>query len=139
MKLLPLPLLLALALPVLPFSALAATPAKPTAKPAAKTEAAKPVAAQPALTPEVLLEQSRDAQNKGDAELAQRLAQAAIVADPARPGSYVALGELYAAAGQGDYARSCYDAALEIDPADARATAAIAALSNAKATAANSP
>jgi len=36
----------------------------------------------------------------------------AIVADPARPTSYVALGDLYAEAGQADYARSFYDAAL---------------------------
>ena len=137
MRLVPIAFLLLLALP-----AHAATPAKSAAKPeATKPAAAKPVAAaaQPAATPEALLEQSRDAQNKGEAELAVRLAQAAIVADPARPASYVALGDLYAAAGQGEFARSYYDAALEIDPADAGAKTAIAALSNAKATAANSP
>ena len=33
---------------------------------------------------------------KGDTELALRLAQSAIVADPARPSSYVALGDIYA-------------------------------------------
>ena len=54
-----------------------------------------------------------------------RLAQAAIVADPARTGSYVALGDIYAAAGQPDYARSYYDAALDIDPADAAAQKAL--------------
>jgi len=126
------------------LSALPAHAAPRAAKPAAAkpvAAAAKPVvaAAQPAATPEALLEQSRDAQNKGEAELALRLAQAAIVADPARPASYVALGELYAAAGQADYARSFYDAALEIDPADSGAQRAVAALGNAKATAANSP
>jgi tetratricopeptide (TPR) repeat protein len=95
-----------------------------------------------AATPDpatALLEQSRDAQNKGEAELAVRMAQAAIVADPARPASYVALGDLYATAGQGEFARSFYDAALEIDPADAGAQHAIAALGNNKATAAASP
>ena len=122
------PLLLAPLLLALP--AHAATPAKP--------EPAK-LATGPADPVSALLEQSRDAQSKGEAELAQRLAQAAIVADPARPASYVALGDLYAAAGQGEFARSYYDAALEIDPADTGAQRAIAALGNAKATATNSP
>ena len=80
-----------------------------------------------------------DAQARGEAELAVRLAQSAIVADPARPGSYVALGDLYAAAGQGEFARSYYDAALQIEPTDVEAQRAIAALSDAKATAANHP
>jgi Tfp pilus assembly protein PilF len=130
MKLLPIPLLLLLALP-----AMAATPAKkPVTSPPAKAAAATP--ADPVAA---LLEQSRDAQTRGEAELAVRLAQSAIVADPARPGSYVALGDLYAAAGQGEFARSYYDAALQIDPADAGAAHAISALGNAKATAANRP
>jgi Tfp pilus assembly protein PilF len=111
----------------------AATPAKPApARPAAAS-------AQPADPAAALLEQSRDAQSKGEAELAQRLVQAAIVADPARPASYVALGDLYAAAGQSEFARSYYDAALEIDPADLGANRAIAALGSARATAANNP
>lgn len=127
-----LPSLLAVPL-LLALPAYAATPAKPlAARPA-------PAAAQPADPVAALLEQSRDAQSRGEAELAQRLAQAAIVADPARPASYVALGDLYAAAGQSEFARSYYDAALEIDPADGGATRAIAALGNARATAANSP
>jgi Flp pilus assembly protein TadD len=130
MKLLPIPLLLLLALP-----AMAATPAKKPATPApAKAAAATP--ADPVLA---LLEQSRDAQVRGEAELAVRLAQSAIVADPARPGSYVALGDLYATAGQSDFARSYYNAALQIEPADAEAQRAIAALGNAKTTAANRP
>jgi tetratricopeptide (TPR) repeat protein len=128
MKRLILPLALALALP-----AHAATPAKSAAKPAA----AKP--ATPTDPVAALLEQSRDAQLRGEAELAVRLAQAAIVADPARPSSYVALGNLYAAAGQGEFARSFYDAALDIDPADTAAQAAIAALGRPPATAANAP
>lgn len=132
MKHFALPLLLALAVP-----ALAATPAKPVSKPAPKAAPAKPApTAIVADTPDSLLEQSRDAQARGEAELAKRMAQAAIVADPARTASYVALGNLYAASGQAEFARSFYDAALEIDPADAGAKAAIAALDSAKATAA---
>ena len=132
MKLLSLSLVLvALALPAA-APAKAATPAKPRpARPEAAASAGDPVAA--------LLEQSRDAQAKGEAELALRLAQAAIVADPARPSSYVALGELYAMTGQDTYARSYYEAALQIDPADAGAKAAVAALGAAKTTAANRP
>jgi Tfp pilus assembly protein PilF len=67
---------------------------------------------------------------KGDTELAVRLAQAAIVADPARPRSYVALGDIYAEAGQPDYARSFYDQALGIDPADADALKALTTLNH---------
>jgi tetratricopeptide (TPR) repeat protein len=128
MKILALPILLVLALP-----AFAATPARKPATPApAKTAQAAP----PTDPVAALLEQSRDAQARGEAELALRLAQSAIVADPARPGSYVALGDLYAAAGQGEFARSYYDAALDIDPADTAAKAAVASLGSAKATAA---
>ncbi len=132
MKLLSLSLVLvALALPAA-APAKAATPAKPRpARPETVASAGDPVTA--------LLEQSRDAQAKGEAELALRLAQSAIVADPARPSSYVALGELYAMTGQDTYARSYYEAALQIDPADAGAKAAVAALGTAKTTAANRP
>ena len=48
------------------------------------------------MTVETLLSQAHDAVGKGDTELAVRLAQSAIVADPARPASYVALGDIYA-------------------------------------------
>jgi tetratricopeptide (TPR) repeat protein len=126
------PLLLAPLLLALPAQAATPTKTAPT-----KPGAAAP--AQPADPVAALLEQSRDAQSKGEAGLAQRLAQAAIVADPARPAAYVALGDLYAAAGQSEFARSYYAAALEIDPADLGASRAIAALGNARATAANSP
>src|SRR4051812_16275175 len=93
------------------------------------------VAAVPAFaatTPEAaqLITQAQDAQVKGDHELALRLAQAAIVADPTRPDPYVALGEIYARQGQPEYARSYYDAALEIDPQDAAALRAIAGLAS---------
>ena len=92
-----------------------------------------------AATPEAsaLITQAQDAQVKGEHELALRLAQSAIVADPAKPAPYVALGDLYARQGQSEFARSYYDLALEIDPQDAAAQRAIAALvSPAKAAAA---
>ncbi len=91
----------------------------------------------PAVT--ALLTQSQEAAVKGDTELALRMAQAAIVADPANTTAYVALGNLYAQAGQGDYARSYYDAALQIDPQDAAALRAIAALATPAQAASNTP
>jgi Tfp pilus assembly protein PilF len=116
--------------PALP--AWAATPAKPApARPA-------PAIAAPADPVAALLDQAREAQGRGEMELAFRLTEAAIVADPARTSSYVALGDLYSTQGQADYARTYYDAALEIDPSDAAARRGEAALGNApKATAAN--
>ena len=88
---------------------------------------AKTVKDQP-VTVEALLTQAHAAAGKGDTELALRLAQSAIVANPAHPASYVALGDIYAEAGQPDYARSYYDAALNIDPVLPSALKAIAAL-----------
>ncbi|MEY4707557.1 MAG: Tetratricopeptide repeat [Pseudomonadota bacterium] len=84
------------------------------------------------VTVESLLTQARAATAKGEVELALRLAQSAIVADPARPTSYVALGDIHAAAGQPDYARNYYEAALEIDPQYPAALRAIAALDKTK-------
>lgn len=89
---------------------------------------AKTPAPEPPITVESLLTQARAAVVKGDTELALRLAQSAIVADPARPTSYVALGDIYAEAGQPDYARSYYDAALGIDPAEPNALKALSEL-----------
>ncbi len=90
------------------------------------------------VTVEALLAQARAAIGKGETELALRMAQSAIVADPARTHSYVALGDIYAMAGQPDYARNFYDAALGIDPQDAAALKAISALDkNQPATTAN--
>jgi tetratricopeptide (TPR) repeat protein len=86
------------------------------------------------VTVESLLTQSQAATGRGEFELALRLAQSAIVADPARPGSYVALGNIYAQSGQPDYARSFYDAALGIDPVEPNALKALAALDHAPAT-----
>src|SRR6185312_3266585 len=85
------PVLLALALPVSAAVAAPTKPAKTTSAKAAKTPA--PVIEAP-LTVDSLLAQAKDAITKGDTELAVRLAQAAIVQDPARTGSYVALGDV---------------------------------------------
>ncbi|HVW74213.1 MAG TPA: tetratricopeptide repeat protein [Rhizomicrobium sp.] len=87
-----------------------------------------PKPAEPPVTVESLLSQAHDAISKGDTDLAVRLAQSAIVADPARPTSYVALGDIYAQAGQADYARSYYDEALGIDPSQPDALKALSAL-----------
>jgi Flp pilus assembly protein TadD len=83
---------------------------------------------EPPVTAESLLTQAHAAADKGDTELALRLAQSAIVANPARPASYVTLGDIYAEAGLPDYARNYYDAALNIDPVLPSALKAIAAL-----------
>lgn len=105
------------------LAALALLAAPATAAPA------KPKAAQSAmLSVDALLADARIAIGKGEVELALRLAQAAIVADPARPTSYVALGDIYAVSGQAEYARSFYEAALQIDPMEPAAVKAIAAL-----------
>ena len=92
----------------------------------------KPVQAAAPVTVESLLAQARAATAKGEVELALRLAQSAIVADPARPTSYVALGDIYAVSGQPDYARNFYEAALEIDPQEPAAVKAIAMLDKPK-------
>ena len=103
---------------------LAANTKKPI-KPVAKAPA--PVI-EPQPDPALLIAQSKDAQNKGDTELALRLAQSAIVADPARPAGYDALADVYAAANQPEAARSYYSEALSVDPGDAAAQRAISAL-----------
>lgn len=110
---------------LLSASAFAATPAKPSAKAAAKPAAA---AVAPPLTANDLMTQARQAQTRGEAELAVRLAQAAIVVAPARPDTYVTLGDMYVAQSQPDSARSYYNAALSIDPFDVGAQQAVAAL-----------
>jgi len=89
---------------------------------------AKPPKPEPPVTVESLLTQAHAATVKGDIERGLRLAQSAIVANPARTSSYVALGDIYAQAGQPEYARSFYDEALGIDPADSGALKALSAL-----------
>lgn len=74
------------------------------------------------------IRQAQAAAAKGDKELAIRLAQSAIVAAPARTAPYDALGDLYAAQGDSDFARFYYNEALSIDPTDTTATKALAAL-----------
>jgi tetratricopeptide (TPR) repeat protein len=112
---------LILALVLLAMPALAAAPKRPAAKPPAEAPA-------PVYSATDLIGQAQAAQANGDKDLAVRLAQAAIVADPARPATYVVLGDLYAANGDADYARFYYGEALAIDPADVGATKAMAAL-----------
>ena len=119
---------LVLAALLLAGSAYAATPAKKPAKPAAKPAAAAAVVIEPQPDPVTLIAKSRDAQSRGETELALRLAQSAIVADPARPSSYDALADIYAALNQADFARSYYSQALAIDPSDSAALTAMAAL-----------
>ena len=107
-----------LALLALAAPASAATPAKQPAK-----------AAAPALSDsDRLIGEARDAAAKGNSDLAERLAQAAIVADPARPAAYIALGDVYVSANHPEFARNAYQKALDIDPLDADAGKAIAAL-----------
>ena len=88
---------------------------------------AKPVAT-PLSDSDRLIAEAHDAAAKGNSQLAERLAQAAIVADPSRPAAYDALGDVYASASQPGFARDSYQRALDIDPADADAGKAIAAL-----------
>lgn len=105
-------------------------PAKAAAAKAAPAKTAKTAksAPEPPLTVEGLLTQSKDAVTKGDTDLAVRLAQAAIVQNPALASSYVALGNIYATTGQPEFARNFYDTALGIDPADAGAQKALSDL-----------
>ena len=121
----------------IPLLAVLVLLAAPAAAAPSKPEPEAPVTVAP-VTVEALLNQAHAAIGKGETELALRLAQSAIVADPARTHSYVALGDIYAMAGQPDYARNFYDAALSIDPQDAAALKAINALDrNQPATTAN--
>jgi Flp pilus assembly protein TadD len=86
---------------------------------------ATPVLASPASS---LLSQAQAAQRHGKTELALRLAQSAIVANPADPATYIGLGDIYAHAGDAEFARNSYEKALDIDPQQPIALKAIAAL-----------
>jgi Tfp pilus assembly protein PilF len=91
----------------------------------------------PPVTVDGLVAGAHAATQRGDTDLALRLAQSAIVADPSRPASYVMLGDIYAAMGQKDFARSYYEQALSIEPLDAEAKKAVTALDSHSATTAN--
>lgn len=100
--------------------------------------ATRPTPARPAPVPvavsaDDLMHQAQAASAKGDKDLAFRLAQAAIVADPAKPATYDLLADLYAGEGDGDFARFYYSEALGIDPSDASATRGTAELDHGKA------
>jgi cytochrome c-type biogenesis protein CcmH/NrfG len=105
---------LILVLAFLAVPALAKTPIKPVL----------PVA----LNADDLMRQAQDANAKGEKDLAVRLAQAAIVADPARPQTYDVLADIYVGQGHSDFASFYYSEALGIDPSDATATRATARL-----------
>ncbi len=114
---------LILALVLFAAPALAAAPKRSAAKPPALVAAPAPV-----YSATDLIGQAQAAHAKGEKELAVRLAQSAIVANPALPAAYNALGDLYAADGDAEYARFYYRGALTIDPTDAEATKAMTAL-----------
>jgi len=95
---------------------------------ASSARAASPAPAEAPTDPNSLIAQSRTAVAKGDFDLAERMAEAAIVADPSRPSSYDALGDVCAGNHHPEFARNYYNEALSIDPADATAMKAIAAL-----------
>jgi Flp pilus assembly protein TadD len=115
----PIPVLAAL---LLAASPVLAAPAKPSPKPPAKPSVEIPV------TVESLLADAHAAAGRGETELALRLAQSAIVADPKRPGSYIALGDIYAETGQAEFARNFYESALGIDPSEPNALKALSGL-----------
>ena len=122
--------LLAAALILAVSPAFGVTPRK-AAKPVPKAAKAAKVEDAPADPAGALIAQSRTAMQMGDKDLAVRMAQSAIVAAPARTDTYVALGDVYAASGEAEYAREYYDQALNIDPADAGALKAVASLDRA--------
>ena len=84
-----------------------------------------PALASPASS---LLNQAQAAQRHGNTQLALLLAQSAIVADPADPAAYIGLGDIYAHAGDAEFARNSYEKALDIDPQQPAALKAIASL-----------
>ena len=86
------------------------------------------VSASPAFADKVdqLLDKSRAAERLGHHDEALGLAQAAIVADPARASTYTALGDLYLAQNQTDFARFYFNEALDIDPQERGAAQGIA-------------
>ncbi len=86
-------------------------------------------------TADSLLAKSRAAEQAGRREAAVRFAQAAIVADPTRPSSYTALGDLYMHASQSDFASFYYSEALQIDPQDPAAQRGLALADKASQTA----
>src|SRR5690348_311906 len=116
-------------LPLIFAMALLATPAMAATRPvSAKPAPAKPAPGPATVSAEDLMRQAQDASAKGYKDLALRLAQAAIVADPAKPQTYDFLGDLYAAEGQSDFAGFYYAEALSIDPSDAAAVKGTAEL-----------
>lgn len=77
-------------------------------------------------TAESLLARGHAAERAGKWDAASRLVQSAIVADPKRASTYVALADLYMRAGHPDYATFYYAEALQIDPQDKQAELGLA-------------
>ncbi len=73
-----------------------------------------------------LLARSKAAESRGESDKAIRLAQSAVVTDPARASSYTALGDLYARSGEAGYAAYYYGEALAIDPLEPEAQKGLA-------------
>lgn len=65
-----------------------------------------------------VLARSRAAEQKGQISEALLLIQSAIVAHPADPANYIALGDLYTRTGHANAALKYYDDALFINPVD---------------------
>jgi Tfp pilus assembly protein PilF len=76
------------------------------------------VAASPAFADNVtaLVHKSLVAESHGKMDNAIMLMQSAMVADPARVDTYVALGDLYRRAHEDDFASHFYNEALTLDP-----------------------
>jgi cytochrome c-type biogenesis protein CcmH/NrfG len=73
-----------------------------------------------------LLKESRAAEAAGNTQNAILYIQSAMVADPARASTYVALGDFYARAHQTDIATQYYHEALTLDPSNSAAKKGIA-------------
>jgi cytochrome c-type biogenesis protein CcmH/NrfG len=82
-----------------------------------------------------LLKESRTAEAAGKTQDAILYIQAAMVADPARASTYVALGDFYARAHQTDIAGQYYDEALKLDPSNSAAKKGLAQVDRAEAVA----
>lgn len=114
-------------IPLIFALALVGTPAIAAAPHALPTS---PSSASAVANAEDLMRQAQAASAKGDKDLAMRLAQAAIVADPAKAATYDLLADLYAAQGQNDFASFYYNEALGIDPSDPAAVKGTAGLTH---------
>ena len=82
-----------------------------------------------------LLEKSHAAEAKGETQTALMMLQSAIVADPARASTYVALGDFYLRNHADAQAHKYFDEALNIDPKNMAAHKGLAGLDHGEKTA----